>query len=61
MQTSDTDTGPQRNARALSAHFTLRLPRQMVERLDEVAANRLDAPDRAQVIRELLAKQLALA
>jgi hypothetical protein len=41
--------------------LAIRFPRKMIELVDAMRAGRLDAPDRATVIRELLAEALATA
>ncbi len=44
--------------RAMLQPVTIRLPSSINERIEAIARERVDAPDKAQVIRELLAKAL---
>ena len=44
--------------RPMLAPVTIRLPGSMNDQIEAIAATRADAPDKAQVIRELLAKAL---
>ena len=37
---------------------SVRLPKPMLRKIDEVCASRVDAPDRSKAIRELIAKGL---
>ena len=46
--------------RAMLAPVTIRLPGSMNDRIAAIASRRADAPDKAQIIRELIAKGLEL-
>ena len=46
---------PPKHDKPMLECFTLRLPPAMAKRIHEIANKRMDAPDKAQVIRELLA------
>ncbi len=49
---------PPKHDEAMLEAFTLRLPPVMASYISEVSSERMDAPDKAQVIRELLAEAL---
>ncbi len=49
---------PKYDSGSMGSAITIRLPRAMIECIDQIRANRSDAPDRATIIRELLAKAL---
>jgi len=53
--------GPGRPAMGASAmkQIAIRIPEPMLDAIDALVAGRLDAPDRAAIMRELLAEALA--
>jgi Arc/MetJ-type ribon-helix-helix transcriptional regulator len=57
-RTPKTRGRPPKGEEALMQPITIRLPPEMVARIDEMRAGRLDAPDKSTIIRELLAKAL---
>jgi hypothetical protein len=50
---------PSLGADTMSDHLHIRVPAAMLARIDAIRDARLDGADRAQVVRELLAKALA--
>jgi len=49
---------PPKGKETMMAPITVRLPPAMMQEIEEIQAGRMDAPDKGQVIRELLAKAL---
>lgn len=64
-QRADAPRGPGRppldGDEAMMAPITLRLPKDMHDRLDAIRASRLDRPSKATLVRELIAKALSKA
>lgn len=49
---------PAKSGKPLLAPVMVRFPQAMIDAIDDVAASRLDQPDRSSVIRELIAEAL---
>jgi hypothetical protein len=49
---------PPKGAEAMLAPVTVRFPVPMMREIEAIQASRMDAPDKGQVIRELVAKGL---
>ena len=58
QQTAPKRGRPSIGERALRSPVALRFPDEMLEAIDEIAASRMDRPDRSAVIRELVAEAL---
>ena len=50
---------PPKDGTAMLEPITIRLPPEMARKIEAIRAKRLDAPDKATIIRELLAKALS--
>jgi metal-responsive CopG/Arc/MetJ family transcriptional regulator len=50
---------PSKGADAME-QIAIRFPRQMLDKVDEIIAGRLDRPDRSSIIRELVAEALQM-
>lgn len=52
--------GPGRPSMGPTTQLAIRFPNEMIEAVDEITAGRLDRPDRASVIRELVAEAIEI-